>query len=90
MTSDQYCKASDILTQINELNKAKDKLIDLLSRTDDITNGFSKTIEIRLAEQYIHTPIAKVDLIRFVDFINCEISAIDERVAKLNKEFEDI
>ena len=90
MTSDQYFKAKDILIKINELNKAKDKLIDLLSRIDDTTNGFSKTIEIKLAEQYIHTPTAVVDLMKFVDFMNDEISAVDERIAKLNKEFEDI
>ena len=90
MTSAQYFKASDILTQIKELNKTKDELIELLGRIDEITNGCSRTIEIRLAEQYMHTPIAKVDLMRFVDFMNDEISALNERVAKLNKEFEDI
>ena len=90
MTSDQYFKASDILTQIKELNKTKDELIKLLDRIYEITNEYSKTIEIRLAEQFIHTPIAKVDLMRFVDFMNYEISAVNEKVAKLNKEFEDI
>ena len=90
MTSDQYFKAKDIFWRIEELNEKKCKLVELLSRIDETTNGFSKTIEIRLAEQYLHTPIVVVDLMKFVDFMNDEISAVDERIAKLNKEFEDI
>ena len=90
MTEQQYKNAQDVLHRSMDVTSRINKLDDLVERVERVTGEYQKEIEIQIAEQYMSTPVAKVNLENFLEFIATEKALLEMKKQELEKEFEDI
>ena len=90
MTKDQWKEGKKILDKIDYASSQKEKMKSIVERMDEVTTEYQETIEIRIAEQYMHTPVAEVSKLLFYEFIMSHIEAVNHEINALWEEFEKI
>ena len=66
------------------------QLKSIVERMDEVTTEYQETIEIRIAEQYMHTPVAEVSKLLFYEFMMSQIEAVNHEINALWEEFKKI
>lgn len=90
MTEQQYNDAQDVIYKIKDVTNAIDKFDDLVERVERITGKYQRGIKIQIAEQYMSTPVAEVNLKNFLEFIATEKALLEMQKQELEKKFENI
>ena len=90
MTKDDWAEGKRILAKIDETTARKKGIESLIKRMNEITGKYEREVEIQLAEQYMHTPKAKVSLSMFSVFLLSQIETVESEIESLWKEFEEI
>lgn len=90
MTKDQWKEGKKILDKIDYASSQKEKMKSIVERMDEVTTEYQETIEIRIAEQYMHTPVAEVSKLLFYEFMMSQIEAVNHEINALWEEFKKI
>ena len=90
MTREQYCKACDIKSKLDDVMKQMGRINRLLDRVKEVTKKNSDIIDIQICEGWISTPSASVSSERFRHFLLSELSILNHDKEDLDKSFEEI
>ena len=90
MTKEQYCKACDINSKLDDVMKQMGRINRLLDRVKEVTKKNSDIIDIQICEGWISTPNASVSSERFRQFLLSELSILNHDKENLDKSFEEI
>lgn len=90
MTTQTFDLAIKLDKQIRD-EQDREKLIDdLLERTRETTGEYQKFIKVQLGEGYVYTPQPEVRLDKWLEFLKAEKQFINDHVAELDKQFEEL
>lgn len=88
MKLNELIYANDLQSRIKRIKEECELIEKLEDRIEETTNDCQQVIYIQIAEAYIRTPAAKVNLERFKGFLKNELVNLQRQITNLELEFE--
>lgn len=90
MTTVTFNKALELDKEIGKEQDRERAINCLINRTYEITDDYQKFVKVQLGEGYIHTPQPEVRLDKWLEFLRAEKQFINDHIAELDKQFEEL
>lgn len=90
MTTVTFNKAIALDKEIGQELDREKAINCLINRTHETTYDYQKFVKVQLGEGYIHTPQPDVRLDKWLEFLKSEKQFINDHIAELDKQFEEL
>lgn len=90
MKTDAFNKAIALDKEIRKEQDREQDINCLIDRTYETTGEYQKFVKVQLGEGYIHTPQPEVRLDKWLEFLKAEKQFINDHIAELDKQFEEL
>ena len=90
MTTVTFDKAIALDKKIREEQDREQAINCLINRTYETIGEYQKFVKVQLGEGYVYTPQSEVRLDKWLEFLKAEKQFINDHVAELNKQFEEL
>lgn len=90
MTTVTFNKAIALDKEIGQELDREKAINCLIDRTYETTGEYQKFVKVQLGEGYVYTPQPEVRLDKWLEFLKAEKQFINDHVAELNKQFEEL
>jgi hypothetical protein len=90
MTTVTFNKAIALDKEIRKEQDMEIAINCLINRTYETTGEYQKFVKVQLGEGYAYTPQPEVRLDKWLEFLKAEKQFINDHVAELTKQFEEL
>lgn len=90
MTHEKLDIANKLMKEAGIYNEERSNVEKLLERAREITPPTDKYIKIQLGEGWAYTPVARVRIDIFKQFLKEEMAYFDSKIAECEQKFEEL
>ena len=90
MTHEKLDVANKLMKEAGIYNEERSNVEKLLERSREITQPTNKYIDIQLGEGWAYTPVAKVRVDIFKQFLKEEMAYFDSKIAEREQKLEEL